>query len=513
MRPGHMPFLLLLCLMAVCMVPSWPTPRFGMGTVGSLLFTVMAVGSLLLAAGIITQSTLRRLQREPEYRDDVAHRYSAARTYHFFATIGVYLGCLFLFGWGNTVMAEARVTINGIRGLMPAGELLILAPFLVAYIGSWLFFYDADYEFYRIVVGDERAGRFWSRLGFVVFLARQQLILLFVPLVLMMIQQGIIRFYPEILRASWLPIASLLVLPTFLIFFPPLLPRLLGLKPLPAGPTRERLEAHAKRLGFGYRQIYLWNTRGVMANAMVVGIARWLRYVVFTDRLLDELTPDEVDAVFGHEVGHAHHGHIIYYAVFILLSYTLIGAAFQLLGQADETYLEGFGSLVMVLPIIIMGAYMFIVFGFISRRCERQADVFGCRAGSCNDPHCMGHEWTTVLSERGRGLCRTGIEHFVNALRRVDAINGLTKPQPLWRGATVSGKVHWIFRLITGWLHTWLHSSIEKRVRFLEQVAISPSIEQRFQKRIYVIKWALALSLLAALAGLGAWQGLGVLGF
>ena len=64
----------------------------------------------------------------------------------------------------------------------------------------------------------------------------------------------------------------------------------------------------------------MWDTRGGVANAMVAGPLPWVRYVFLSDRLLDELTPGEVEAVFGHEVGHVRHGHFFFYAAFMLLS-------------------------------------------------------------------------------------------------------------------------------------------------------------------------------------------------
>ena len=48
------------------------------------------------------------------------------------------------------------------------------------------------------------------------------------------------------------------------------------------------------------------------------------------DAILEELPPDELDAVFGHEVGHARHGHIWFYALFLALSMTVLQAAFLL---------------------------------------------------------------------------------------------------------------------------------------------------------------------------------------
>lgn len=530
-----MPFLLLICLMTVCLPIDWPKPMFGMGTIGSLLGAGLLTATMLLAAGGIAQITVRQLHRKSSHREAIAHRYANARTYFFFATLGVFATILLVFGWGATVHDLASVWQTGKlrlvpatdsstitsspllplwttrQVLIPAGELLILAPFLIIQIGSWAYFYDADRAFYRSVADSGRTDRFWSRLGYVWFLSRQQLILVLAPLFLLMGQQALERFYPEILEASWLPFASLMVLPSFLILFPLVLPPLLGLRPLEPGPIRGRLEANARRLRFGYAQIYRWDTRGAVANAMVVGVVRWIRYVVFTDRILDELSDDELDGVYGHEVGHAHHGHILFYVLFLMLSFVLLGALVQTAEFVAVASWQNYRTLLLVAPVVLMGAYMFAVFGFVSRRCERQADLFGCRAGSCTNAHCTGHDWTTVLADHGRGLCRTGIVHFIQALRRVEDINGMTRRHSTWRSAGLLGKLHWIFRNLTGWLHTWQHSTIPKRIAFLERVADDPAIERRFQSRVWTMKCVIILGLTGSLIGIGFWRGWDVL--
>ena len=145
------------------------------------------------------------------------------------------------------------------------------------------------------------------------------------------------------------------------------MPLLLGLRPLPPGWIRDRLKANAHRLGFRFAQIYHWDTRGAFANAMVFGIIPRTRCVVFTDRLLEELSDDETDGVFGHEVGHAHYGHLAYYMLFLVLSATLLNATGGIAATIDETALAEYRTLVMVAPIVLMATYIFSVFGFISR--------------------------------------------------------------------------------------------------------------------------------------------------
>src|SRR4029077_1449988 len=139
---------------------------------------------------------------------------------------------------------------------------------------------------------------------------RQNLALIAAPLLLVIIDKGMRRLLP-VSEYDWaFPIASGILVISMFVGLPWILRLALGLKPLPPGPTRDRLERCAVRLRFRCSNILLWNTHGGIANAMVAGIVPWLRYVVLTDRLVEELTPQEVEAVFGHEIGHVKHRHM-----------------------------------------------------------------------------------------------------------------------------------------------------------------------------------------------------------
>ena len=506
-----MQFLLLICLMMACMPVDWPRPPAGMEVNDSIACTGLLVVALLIASRLIVRVFVARMIHLPDSRESTAHQYGTARNWYFFANLGSFGLNLYFFGWGWTARQLAMIDVGGSRIVAPGGEFLLLAPFFLVQIGSWFFFYDVDREFIAASSSRETAARFWSRGGYVLFLLRQQLILVLAPLILLIGQQGIERMYPEAFRSQWLPLVSVLILPAFLLIFPLFLPPLLGLKPLPKGPLRDRLEANARRLHFRYSQIYLWDTRGGVANAMIVGIIPWLRYVIFTDRLLDDLRDDEIDAVLGHEVGHAKHGHLLYYMLFLIVSFVVLGAGIQSLRLDDDPHWREHRMLLQVGHLAILGAYMFSAFGFLSRRCERQADLFGCRAVSCKSDPCAGHDASTSLAERGEGLCRTGIEAFIRGLQRVADVNGLIRPRSAWRGTGILGKLNWIIRLLTGWLHTWQHSTIPKRIAFLRRVADDPQVNERFQRRLWCLRWAIILALFGALLALIWWNGWDVL--
>jgi hypothetical protein len=216
---------------------------------------------------------------------------------------------------------------------------------------------------------------------------------------------------------------------------------------------------------------------------MVVGVVPRLRYVLLSDRLVEELSPDELEAVFGHEVGHVKHHHILFYVGFFLISVLVVGRAWDVttyyvpatsqLFPASEDWAK--------LPFIGLAfAYIFVVFGFLSRRCERQADVFGCRAVSCAQAKCESHGSDAVLTPAGKGLCATGIRTFIAALEKVACLNEISRSRP-------------------GWFQSWQHSTIANRVDFLQRVLADPTVEPRFQHRVALVKWGLALCLGALL--------------
>jgi STE24 endopeptidase len=287
-------------------------------------------------------------------------------------------------------------------------------------------------------------------------------------------------------------VLSLVLLLAIFIGLPLILRFVLALRPLPAGALRDRLMQTAKRLHFRCNDILLWDTFGGLANAMVAGIVPWMRYVLISDRITHDLTPEEVEAVFGHEIGHVKHHHMAYYLAFLVLGLMVVAGMWNLLAvDAPTTYV----SVLEVVPLITLaGAYIFIVFGFLSRRCERQADIYGCRAVSCSRNDCPGHEHEPALAPYGLGLCPTGIKIFVNALEKVARINGISRSRP-------------------GWLQSWQHSTIARRVEFLQELLQEPEKEPRFQRTVFLVKCGLLVLLLGCFWLLGSTQGWDKLGF
>jgi Zn-dependent protease with chaperone function len=480
-----MPFLLMLFLTLACLPETWPQPAAWVGSPGrSALFTWLGVLLEISLAFVVARRVRRSLRAGTEPRERVLKRYGRGRLVHLLSLFATYVLALVGFGYGWAL--QKLWVWNGTP--LPAVEVLLLAPFCAALVLSWACFYDAEralwYDGHDVLAEDAAPRKFWTRAAYVGFHARQNLALVLLPVLLLLGEKELRRQFP-ILNEQWQVQATVLGVCFALVVFvtmPWVLRLVLGLKTLPAGPLRERLEAAARRLHFRCSDILLWNTRGGVVNAMVVGVFPFLRYVMLSDRLLEELTPEEVEAVFGHEIGHVKHYHMLYYLVFLLVSVVVLGSTLapyqapleDALNLHESRYLAG-------LPVVgSLGVYVFLVFGFLSRRCERQADIYGCRAVSCRQHGCDGHG-PEALAEGGRGLCTTGIRTFIQALEKVALLNGISRDKP-------------------GFLQSWQHSTIARRVGFLQTLLTDPQAERRFQWRVFLVKCGLLALLAVVLA-------------
>lgn len=509
-----MPFLLLILLALICLpdLDQLPPPAFAWidSPAKSAALTWLAVA----AAAVFARREARRAVRLLERRPPAAARSERRRWLPQAALCGAYALALGVFGWGPAVDEFWRA--EG-WGVLPGAELVLLSPLLVGLLLSWALYYDVERAGCRAAsraAGDDERVRlpetggspsvgappaFPGRREYVSFQFRQKLALEFLPLLLLLGQKELNRLLPA--GPEWQGVINLLGAAAGLavvLGMPWILRLVLGLRPLPDGPLRDRLLGAARRLRFRCSNILHWDTHQGMANALVIGLLPWPRYVVFTDRLLEEFRPDEVEAVFGHEVGHVKHHHMLYYLVFLVASIAALGMAvnavlpdrFALAGDEGPDWL-GLAAYARALPLVgFLLAYVLVVFGFLSRRCERQADIFGCRAVSCVRPDCTGHGLDSRLPPGGRGLCATGIRTFIRALEKVALVNGISRDRP-------------------GFLQSWRHSTIARRVEFLERVLTDPVVERRFQRRVALVKWGLVLGIGAAicvLVGINGWN-------
>src|SRR3989449_6577200 len=162
-----------------------------------------------------------------------------------------------------------------------------------------------------------------------------------------------------------------------------IVPLFYRLTPLPDEELRERLLTLARRAGVPVVGVWIadQSRKSRTANAAVVGLGRTRRIVLF-DTLAARFTPEEIESVLAHELGHHVHGDarrgLAVQGALMLASFWLAdlllraGApALGLAGPADPAGMPWLALLLLVLSL----AALPLRNGF-SRRIERQADDF-----------------------------------------------------------------------------------------------------------------------------------------
>jgi STE24 endopeptidase len=406
-----------------------------------------------------------------------------------FICLVVYAWIVHVVGWSKLVLATW-----GFRNLFLIDDLAILSPFIVMQLFLWAGLYFSERALHD--------SRLYPRLPVYLWLKTRQSVGLILPVVLIFIlrQDLFARFWPEWHRSSLAEPIELAALACLILLVSPLFVRLAWpTRSLPDGPLRRRLERAAHRVGFRFTDLLVWDTRQIMVNACVTGVLPWFRYVLLTDALIDTLSPAEVAAVFGHEVGHVAHRHLPYFGFFFLGSLGVMSLSAQALSISDA-WIQGIpwisASQVSLWRNVIESAallgclalFFWVVFGHLSRRFERQADVFGCKLVSCGALECPPHfdledgVLNVVKEPPGTrspapALCPVGIQIFIDALATVARQNGIAAAARSWR-----------------------HGSIASRLDFLRQLQANPAGEPQFQRRVRSFRFILATFLLFTLA-------------
>ncbi len=162
--------------------------------------------------------------------------------------------------------------------------------------------------------------------------------------------------------------------------------------PLEDKALKERVTALMQRCGFNASGFFVMDgsKRSAHSNAFFVGFGSTKR-VVFYDTLLKQINIDEMEAVLAHELGHAHHKHIIKRMV---MQFVVSFVGFALLGwlARQSWFYTGLGvqpsltgsndALALLLFMIAVPVFMFFVtpvFSYFSRKDEFQADAYAVK--------------------------------------------------------------------------------------------------------------------------------------
>lgn len=194
----------------------------------------------------------------------------------------------------------------------------------------------------------------------------------------------IIREFPQ----HWwmLAWAGFLIVAVLLAQLAPVLlfPVFYKFEPLQDEELRLRLTRLGERAGTRVRGVYKWHLseKSKKANAALTGLGS-TRRIILADTLLDNYSPDEIEAVLAHELGHHVHKHILK-GIFIQGVITFVGfwAANWTLRYVAERYhvfetLSDFANLPLLALIFVALSFVLMpALNAFSRYNERQADRY-----------------------------------------------------------------------------------------------------------------------------------------
>ncbi len=184
---------------------------------------------------------------------------------------------------------------------------------------------------------------------------------------------------------------NLLIMAVFPTFIAPLFNKFL---PLEDAALRQRIEALLQRCGFHSNGVFVMDgsRRSSHGNAYFTGLGTSKR-IVFFDTLLKQLSPQEIEAVLAHELGHFKHHHI---RKRMLLMFSLSLVLLWLLSQLQQTdwFYQGLGvsqpgtAMALLLFFLVLPVFTFLLHPFTSlhsRLHEYQADAYAASQTPASD--------------------------------------------------------------------------------------------------------------------------------
>jgi len=415
--------------------------------------------------------------------------------------VGAYAFVLFVAGWAPLSPEIVKKFVLFVAGWTSLGAeiadgvksdaltmAVVLAPLVVLLVVGWMALFWADRAlrmalFERAGATAAAAARQWSLPRYLEFMLRQYLLVLLIPLlVLLGFRDALARAFGS---PDESPLSAVFLFATVLaaaVLVGPWLRFCWRTEPLPEGELRDRLYALANRAHIHVGEVLVWRTNLSIANGAMIGILAPVRYIMITDTLLLAMSqiPEEVEAVFAHEVAHVKYHHTPLYVAMAVGGMSLAMLAGQI---ADLAAAPSWFVSASIMAFVVI--YWWLGFGYVSRRCELEADLYACRATTCpvacSPPDPGRHAVPGIAGGNLDSVCPHRVTAFVSALERISRLNGLPKNRRGWR-----------------------HFSVARRSAFLAWVLGDPSrvaeVEQSFRRlKMAAVGIAFAAALAAAL--------------
>ena len=353
-------------------------------------------------------------------------------------------------------------------------EVVLILPFIILMVIKWICYYPINRFIRMHVVVEQLTDNIstrpvWKLGHYLSFQLRHGLLIILIPLLMIFafrdtVEWASYRFWHERMSAMQIEGITLAGVGVIFLLAPLLLRFIWSTRSLPAGPLRDRLTEFCKQLNMRYQDILLWETHNAVANAAVMGLLWPVRYVLLSDALIENMDDEQIEAVFGHEAGHVKHHHILFLVLFVFATGSVILGTMEFFARftLSHDFLHSYQDTIVLTSGVLLGLGWIALFGWVSRRYERQADVHA--AISIERIQSVG-EMDTEKCRAGKTLGEKGAAVVGSALERIAILNGIS--------------IH---------SRSWRHSSIASRVAFVKRLAQEPRALKRFNRTVTLIK-------------------------
>lgn len=425
--------LLLFLLLYAHDVPGLITaPGLGGWQLAAVVFGVKIV--LLAIYALACRSTLSKLTAGSTGAGRSTTRLDRLSRAMQLAIIGCFAADLYC-GW-------LRQVRSAIGDWVLFDEIVSMMPALAMMAACWVMYYPIDRRMreaamMRRIDEGKPVHPIWTQGQYLANQVRHQWALMGVPLVaLWSLGEALSMHLPPEYRSWHTPLnlgGALLVF----ILTPTVIRFIWSTAPLPTGELRTRLLGMCKQHRVGVAELLLWRTHGGIINAAVMGVFAPLRYILMTDGLLEQLPAEQVEAVMAHEIAHVRKHHMFW------LMAAAIGAMglFELLGNAIIAQLPENMEVTIwtqAMPwafgVAILGAWL-LIFGYVSRRFERQADTFAV-------------EHLTTREDTAATIDSLSAQTMIAALQQVAVLNHMSIHRRSWRHGSIAWRQRYLASLI-----------------------------------------------------------------
>ena len=273
--------------------------------------------------------------------------------------------------------------------LFPSG--LFIQMFAVVLLSALTGFLAIPFSYYDTMVIEQKYG--FNRSTKATFWADQ--IKEFVISLILIVGISSLLLWTHQALGDWLIVVFAAIMTLFVLaiaFLFPFLSRIFNkFTPLEDGELKEKVTALLEKHGYKVRAIQVMDAsrRTSKSNAYFSGFGK-MKTIVLYDTLIQTMTPDEICAVFAHEMGHGLHKDTLRNQILSFIQMSLLAVLSWLTLRSPELFTAfgftgvnyGFAVLIIMSVEFACIAPLFgLVVNYFSRRAEYRADEVAVREG------------------------------------------------------------------------------------------------------------------------------------